>query len=58
MALAHDNLINHYESNFALIQHHKYSMSDINQMIPYEREIYIMLLMKYLQEQKLKLQNT
>ena len=38
--------------NFALMQYHKYSLSDIEQMIPFEREIYISMLISYLQEEK------
>jgi hypothetical protein len=38
--------------NFALLQYHKYSLSDIEQMIPFEREIYISMLTNFLQEEK------
>ena len=34
------------------MQHHKYSLSDIEGMIPWERDIYIKLLMQYLEEEK------
>lgn len=42
--------------NFALMQYHKYSLSDIEQMIPFEREIYISMLMAHIQEENTKLQ--
>jgi hypothetical protein len=32
------------------VQHHKYSLSDIENMIPYERDIYVEMLRKYLLE--------
>jgi hypothetical protein len=38
--------------NFALMQYHKYSLEDIENMIPFEREIYIAMLVEYLEEQK------
>lgn len=38
------------------MQHHNYSLSDLENMIPYEREIYINLLAQFLQEQKEKME--
>jgi hypothetical protein len=43
--------------NFALMQHHGYTMGDLNNMIPYEREVYVILLKQYLEEKKQKLQS-
>jgi hypothetical protein len=37
------------------MQHHKYSLTEIENMIPWEKEIYVNLLMQYLEEEKLKL---
>ena len=34
------------------MQHHKYSLSDIENMIPWEREIYIGMLLKYLKDER------
>lgn len=56
MALAHDTLYNHYKMNFALMQYHKYSLGDIESMIPFEREVYIAMIIQYLEEEKLRLQ--
>lgn len=36
------------------MQHHKYSLSDIESMVPYEREVYIAMLVRFLEEQKQK----
>lgn len=44
--------MNYYRMNFALLQYHKYSLSDIEQMIPFEREVYISMLSSYLKEEK------
>jgi len=35
-----------------MMQHHNYSLTELENMIPWEREIYIGLLMKYLEEEK------
>ena len=50
--LSHDSLMNHYKTNFALMQHHKYSLSELENMIPWEREVYVSLLVNYLKEEK------
>lgn len=35
---------------FSLAQHHKYSISEIEGLIPFERDIYVNLLLQYLEE--------
>jgi len=52
--MAHESLESYFKTNFALMQHHKYSLTELENMIPWEREIYIVLLQKYLEEEKLK----
>jgi len=39
---------------FALAQHHKYSISDIESLIPYERDIYFAMLIDFIEQQKEK----
>ena len=38
------------------MQHHKYSLDELDSMIPWEREIYIGLLMNYLKEEKKRIE--
>lgn len=56
MALSHDTLSNYYKTTFALIQHHKYSLTEIENMIPFERDLYVGMLSDYLKELELKQQ--
>jgi hypothetical protein len=56
--MAHTSLESYYETNFALMQHHKYSLTELEDMLPWEREVYIGLLQNYLEEQKLKQQQS
>ena len=44
------------ETNFALIQHHKWSLSDIEDMLPWEKDVYVNYLVKFLEKQKLEAQ--
>lgn len=41
-----------------MMQHHKYSLTELENMIPWEREIYMAMLIKYLEEEneKIKMQ--
>ena len=52
--LSHDSLENYYKTNFAMMQHHKYSLEEIENMLPWEREIYVGLLMQYIKDEKEK----
>jgi hypothetical protein len=45
-------LENYYSTNFAMMQHHNYSLAELDNMMPWEREIYLGLLMNYLKEEK------
>ena len=38
------------------MQHHKYSLTELEEMIPFEREIYINLLLAWLKEEKERLE--
>lgn len=48
--MIHNSLENYYGTMFALVQHHKYSVTEIENMIPFERDIYIDMLVKHLEE--------
>lgn len=37
------------------MQHHKYSLDELETMMPWEREIYIMMLVQYLEEENQRL---
>lgn len=35
-----------------MMQHHNYSLSELEEMMPWEREIYVGLLMQFLEEER------
>jgi hypothetical protein len=37
------------------MQHHKYSLTELENMMPWERDIYISLLIQYIEEENRKL---
>ena len=54
--MAHTNLESYYKINFAMMQHHKYSLTELESMMPWEREVYLTLLQQYIEEENLKSQ--
>jgi hypothetical protein len=46
----------YFRINFALMQFHKYSLTEIENMMPWERDIYVGLLQQHIEEEKLKQQ--
>ena len=54
--MAHEDLESYFKTNFALMQHHKYSLTELENMIPWEREIYVSLLQQHIEEENLKAQ--
>ena len=38
-----------------MMQHHKYSLTELDNMIPWERDIYISLLVSYINEENEKI---
>jgi len=55
LTFRHDNLKNYYITNFSLIQHHKYSLFELENMIPWERDIYVAMLIQYIEEENEKI---
>ena len=51
----YDTLGNYFQTNFALIQHHKYSLTELDNMIPWERQVYIDMLVRFLEEENERL---
>ena len=52
--MAHMDLESYFKLNFALMQHHKYSLTEIENMMPWERDIYVGLLNQYVEEENLR----
>jgi len=52
--MSHMDLENYFQINFSLMQFHKYSLTEIENMIPWERDVYVTLLKNHLDEEELK----
>ena len=45
-------------ANFSMIQHHQWSLTEIENMLPWEREIYTGLLINFLEEEKERIEKS
>lgn len=55
LVMRHDNLRNYYKTNFSLMQHHGYSLTELDNMLPWERDIYVSMLIQWIEEENEKL---
>lgn len=51
MLMSHEELTSYMQTNFALMKFHKYTLEDLENMIPWEREVYIILVENWVKEQ-------
>jgi len=58
LSIAREDLESYYKINFALMQYHKYSLTEIENMMPWEREIYLALLKDYIEQENAKRQQS
>ena len=54
--MIHNNISNYYKVIFALVQHHNYSITELENLIPFERDLYVEMLIDHIEEQNAKQQ--
>ena len=52
--MVHMDLENYFRLNFSLMQYNKWSLTEIENLIPWERDVYVGLLQQHLEEEELK----
>jgi hypothetical protein len=50
--LCHLTLKDYYQMMFSMVQHHKYSITELENLIPYERDLYFTLLIQFIEKQR------
>lgn len=45
-----------YTMNFLLLQHHKYSLEEMGNLIPFERDLYLDMLKKHLDDENRRIE--
>ncbi len=48
--MSHNTLENYYSTIFSMVQHHKYSITELENLMPFERDLYAEMLVNYLKE--------
>tara|TARA_B100000524_G_scaffold125525_1_gene61846 strand:- start:223 stop:420 length:198 start_codon:yes stop_codon:yes gene_type:complete len=56
LSIAREDLESYFRINFSLMQYHKYSLTELENMMPWERDVYISLLQEYIETENLKKQ--
>ena len=54
--MSHMDLESYFKLNFSLMQYHKYSLTEIENLIPWERDIYVELLKQHIEDEERKQQ--
>lgn len=50
--MSYNTLENYFRTNFMLMEEHKYSLTEIENMIPFERQIYVLLVNEYIKKKE------
>jgi hypothetical protein len=50
------DLENYYKLNFNLFHEHKFSLESVEEMIPWERDVYMILLKQWIEEENQRLE--
>ena len=50
--LSHNTLANYFQLNFSLVKHSGFSLTEIENMVPWEREIYVTLLKQHIDQER------
>ena len=50
--MMYTTLQSYIEVNFALMHHHKWSLTEIENLMPWERDVYVSLLITHLKEEE------
>jgi hypothetical protein len=50
--VSNNNLESYYKTNFSLAQHHKWDIQSIENLIIFEKDIYVDMLINYIKERE------
>ena len=51
LGLSHDNIENYYKTNSAIVYNNRFTLTELENMFPFEREIYVSLLVNHIEEE-------
>lgn len=50
--MGYQNLALYFKTNFSIMNHHKWSISEIEDMMPWERQVYLDLLQDWIKQKE------
>ena len=50
--MGYQNLALYFKTNFSLMNHHKWSIAEVEDMMPWERQVYIDLLQDWIKQKE------
>lgn len=56
LIIGNDSLKNYYETNFSLMKLHNFSLSELDALIPWEKEAFIELLLQWIKSEKKRIE--
>jgi hypothetical protein len=54
--MAYSSLTSYFKTLWAMVHHHKWTVSEIENLTPWERDIYVEMTAQYIQEQEAAMQ--
>ena len=51
LGLSHDNVENYYRTNSLIVYNNRFTLTELENMFPFEREIYVSLLVNHIEEE-------
>jgi hypothetical protein len=57
ISLGHESLANYFQTNFTMMHNYHYSLSELENMIPWERDVYTVLLIQHIEKENQRLKD-
>ena len=45
-------------TSFAMMQHHKYSLTELEEMLPWERDVYLNMLLQHIEDENMRMRHS
>lgn len=55
--MRYETLENYFRTNFALMQFHKYSLTELENMIPWEYSLYVTMISQHIEQENQKIKD-
>ena len=56
LSIGYDSLKNYFETNFSLWKHYQMDLAYLDNLLPWEKDAYVIMLLNWIDKEKLRLQ--